>query len=59
MTIDELIEKLEEIKAKEGNIEVYVQYRDDGYSYSGGEDPWLIVREEEYQDVGCVKEVVL
>lgn len=58
MTIDELIEKLEEIEAKEGNIDVYVQYRDDGDSYSGGEEPWLIVREEEYRD-GLEKEVVL
>lgn len=58
MTIDELIEKLEEIKAKEGNIDVYVQYRDDGGEYWGGEDPWLIVREEEYRD-GIEKEVVL
>ena len=30
MTIDELIAELEEIKKEHGNIEVKIQYRDDG-----------------------------
>ena len=38
MTIEELIAKLEEIKKEHGNIEVKVQYRDDGGAYCGYDD---------------------
>ena len=37
MRIEELIAKLEEIKKEHGNIEVKVQYRDDG-AYCGYDD---------------------
>lgn len=35
MKIDELIERLKEVKAEHGNIEVGVAYRDGGGYYSG------------------------
>lgn len=37
MTIEELIKQLEEIKKEYGNIEVRVQYRDDGGHYFGND----------------------
>ena len=38
MTIEELITELEEIKKEYGNIEVKIQYRDDGGYYYGYDD---------------------
>ena len=38
MTIEELITELEEIKEEHGNIEVKIQYRDDGGYYCGYDD---------------------
>ena len=35
MTIEELIAELEKIKEEHGNIEVRIQYRDDGGAYCG------------------------
>lgn len=35
MTIDELIEKLQEIKKEYGNLEVNYSYNDDGYLLTG------------------------
>ena len=48
MTIEELIAKLEEIKKEHGNIEVKVQYRDDGDAYYGYDDQVLLYVEEEH-----------
>ena len=50
MTIEELIAKLEEIKKEHGNIEVKVQYRDDGGVYYGYDDQVLLYVEKEYGD---------
>lgn len=38
MTISELIEELEKIKEKHGDIDVEYQYNDDGYMLSGSSD---------------------
>lgn len=38
MTIEELIAELEKIKEEHGNIEVRVQYRDEGGDYCGTDD---------------------
>ena len=38
MTIEELIAELEKIKEEHGNIEVKIQYRDDGGIYCGYDD---------------------
>lgn len=38
MKITELIKKLEEIKAENGDIEVVVKYRDDGGEYIGHDE---------------------
>ena len=46
MTIEELIAKLEEIKKEHGNIEVKVQYRDDG-DYCGYDDQILLSVEKQ------------
>ena len=43
MKIDDLIEKLQMFKRKFGNIEVRVQYRDDGGDYYGTDVPYAIV----------------
>ena len=50
MTIEELITKLEEIKKEHGNIEVKVQYRDDGGVYCGYDDQVLLYVEKENDD---------
>ena len=50
MTIEELIAKLEEIKKEHGNIEVKVQYRDDGGAYCGYDDQVLLHVEKEHND---------
>ena len=50
MTIEELIAKLEEIKRDHGNIEVKVQYRDDGGVYYGYDDQVLLSVEKENDD---------
>ena len=50
MTIDELIAELEEIKKEHGNIEVKIQYRDDGGYYCGYDDDVLLSVEKEYDD---------
>ena len=47
MTIEELIAKLEEIKKEHGNIEVKIQYRDDG-AYCGYDNQVLLYVEEEH-----------
>ena len=47
MTIEELITKLEEIKKEHGNIEVKVQYRDDGGAYCGYDDQVLLYVEKQ------------
>ena len=47
MTIEELIAKLEEIKKEHGNIEVKVQYRDDGGVYCGYDDQVLLSVEKQ------------
>lgn len=38
MKIEDLIKELEKIQKKHGNIEVQVQYRDDGGDYYGTDD---------------------
>ena len=50
MTIEELIAKLEEIKKEHGNIEVKVQYRDDGGAYCGYDDQVLLSVKKVYDD---------
>ena len=50
MTIEELIAELEEIKKEHGNIEVKIQYRDDGGYYWGYDDDVLLSVEQEYGD---------
>ena len=50
MTIEELIAELEEIKKEHGNIEVKVQYRDDGGYYCGYDDDVLLYVEGENGD---------
>ena len=50
MTIDELIAELEEIKKEHGNIEVKIQYRDDGGYYCGYDDDVLLCVEGENDD---------
>lgn len=50
MTIEELIAELEEIKKEHGNIEVKIQYRDDGGVYCGYDDDVLLSVEQEYGD---------
>ena len=47
MNIRELIEKLEQIEEKEGNIQVSIQYRDRDGEYDGEEEPMFEVREDE------------
>ncbi len=50
MTIEELIAELEEIKEEHGNIEVKIQYRDDGGAYCGYDDQILLYVEQQYGD---------
>ena len=50
MRIEELIAELEEIKKKHGNIEVKIQYRDDGGAYCGYDDEVLLSVEGENGD---------
>ena len=50
MTIEELITELEEIKKEHGNIEVKIQYRDDGDFYCGSDDEILLSVEQHYGD---------
>lgn len=50
MTIEELIAELEEIKEEHGNIEVKIQYRDDGGVCCGYDDDVLLSVEQEYGD---------
>ena len=50
MTIEELIAELEEIKKEHGNIEVKIQYRDDGGAYCGYDDDVLLSVEQHYGD---------
>jgi len=38
MNISELIEELEKVKKEHGDIEVEIQYRDDGGYYYGSDD---------------------
>lgn len=46
MKVDDLIKELEKIKEEYGNIEVKVQYRDDG-PYAGCGEPEIYVKDEE------------
>ena len=50
MTIEELITELEEIKKEHGNIEVKVQYRDDGGFYCGSDEEIVLSVEKDYDD---------
>ena len=50
MTIEELIAELEEIKKEHGNIEVKVQYRDDGGFYCGSDEEIVLSVEKDYDD---------
>ena len=50
MTIEELIAKLEEIKKEHGNIEVKVQYRDDGGFYCGSDEEMRLSVEKQDDD---------
>ena len=50
MTIEELITELEEIKEEHGNIEVKIQFRDDGGYYCGYDDDVLLYVEGEKGD---------
>ena len=50
MTIEELITELEEIKKEHGNIEVKVQYRDDGGFYCGSDEEIVLSVEKENSD---------
>ena len=50
MTIEELIAELEKIKEEHGNIEVKIQYRDDGGAYCGYDDQVLLYVEKQYGD---------
>ena len=50
MTIEELITELEEIKKEHGNIEVKVQYRDDGGFYCGSDYQLVLSVEKDYDD---------
>ena len=50
MRIEELIAKLEEIKKEHWNIEVKVQYRDDGGAYCGYDDQILLSAEKQDDD---------
>lgn len=62
MNISTLIEKLEHLKEKHGDIDVVVQYRDDGGDY-GGQDTeiYLSVRNAEIYEDGhwVVKKTII
>lgn len=46
MKIEDLIRELEKIQKKHGNIEVQVQYRDDGGDYYGTDEVRLHIENE-------------
>lgn len=46
MKIEDLIKELEKIQKKHGNIEVQVQYRDDGGDYYGTDEVRLHVEND-------------
>lgn len=46
MKIEDLIRELEKIQKKHGNIEVQVQYRDDGGDYYGTDEVRLHIKNE-------------
>lgn len=51
MELKDLIEKLQEIYKEHGNIDVAVQYRDDGGCYYGSDDELILsVEEHAYKD---------
>lgn len=50
MKIEDLIRELEKIQKKHGNIEVQVQYRDDGGDYYGTDEVRLYVEKDEIVD---------
>lgn len=54
MTIEELIKALEKIKEDLGNIQVKVQYRDEGGDYWGTDDEIKLEIDTEWE-----KEIVL
>lgn len=59
MKIEDLIKELEKIQKKHGNIEVQVQYRDDGGDYYGTDDEVRLQVENDIVDFdkdGEVKE---
>ena len=47
MKVDDLIKELEKIEEEYGNIEVKVQYRDDGGPYAGCDEPEIYVKDED------------
>lgn len=47
MNIEELIAELEEIKKEHGNIEVKIQYRDDGGFYYGTDTQFILSVEKD------------
>ncbi len=58
MNIDELIKELQKVKKEHGNIEVAVQFRDDGgYYYGIDEELVLDVEEFNYRDENGNKQV--
>lgn len=59
MKIEDLIKELEKIQKKHGNIEVQVQYRDDGGDFYGTDDEVRLQVENDIVDLdddGEVKE---
>ena len=58
MKIEDLIRELEKIQKKHGNIEVQVQYRDDGGDYFGTDEVRLHVENDivDLDNNGEVKE---
>lgn len=58
MKIEDLIKELEKIQKKHGNIEVQVQYRDDGRDYYGTDEVRLHVENDivDFDKDGEVKE---
>ena len=59
MKIEDLIKELEKIQKKHGNIEVQVQYRDDGGDYFGTDNDVLLYVENktiDLDDNGSIRE---
>ena len=58
MKIEDLIKELEKIQKKHGNIEVQVQYRDDGGDYYGTDEVRLHIKNDivDLDDNGSIRE---